>query len=47
MKRYNLYIPDNVMEALRALADDQATTYSALMRRILIAYLKHNGRLPK
>jgi len=47
MKRYNFFLPEDLVEALRQLAKEKDTTYSDLIRKILIGYMKHNGRLDR
>lgn len=39
MKRHNFFLPDDVVESLKAEAVKQRTTMSELIRQALIAYL--------
>lgn len=40
MKRYNFFLPEDVIEALKIVAKQKDMTHSALIRRILVAYVK-------
>jgi metal-responsive CopG/Arc/MetJ family transcriptional regulator len=44
MKRHNFFLPEDVMQELKALATERRTTTSEVIRQILIAYLKQHGR---
>jgi len=44
MKRRNFFLPEDVMEHLKALATERQTTTSEVIRQILIKYLKEHGR---
>lgn len=47
MKRYNFFLPDDLVVALKQLAKEKDTTYSDLIRKILLGYMKSNGRLDR
>jgi metal-responsive CopG/Arc/MetJ family transcriptional regulator len=45
MKRHNFFLPEDVMDHLKALATERRTTTSEVIRQILIEYLKSHGRI--
>ena len=42
MKRYNFFLPEELIEALKVIAQQKDLTHSALIRRILMAYVKQH-----
>lgn len=44
MKRYNFFLPTDLVETLKLLAKERGIKYSGLIRLILIDYVKQNGR---
>jgi metal-responsive CopG/Arc/MetJ family transcriptional regulator len=40
MKRYNFFLPEPVVEQLKEIANEKGTTTSALIRQVLIKYVK-------
>ena len=43
MKRFNFYLPEDLVKTLREIAKQKDTTYSDLIRRILLAYVKQQS----
>lgn len=44
MKRYNFFLPVDLVETLKQLAQERGLKYSGLIRLILIDYVKQHGR---
>jgi hypothetical protein len=42
MKRYNFFLPEELIETLKVIAQQKDMTHSALIRRILMAYVKQH-----
>jgi metal-responsive CopG/Arc/MetJ family transcriptional regulator len=47
VKRHNFFLPEDVVTELKAIAAERKTTYSEIIRQVLIDYLKANGRLDR
>lgn len=45
MKRHNFFLPEDVVAELKVIATERKTTYSEIIRQVLMDYLKANGRL--
>jgi metal-responsive CopG/Arc/MetJ family transcriptional regulator len=45
MKRHNFFLPEDVVEVLKEMAAEKHTTYSELIRKAIVEYLKSHGRL--
>ena len=42
MKRYNFFLPEELIETLKVIAQQKDMTHSALIRRILMTYVKQH-----
>lgn len=43
MKRFNFYLPEELVQTLKDMAKQKDTTHSDLIRRILLAYVKQQS----
>lgn len=47
MKRYNFYLPDELVERLKAISKEEHTTMSELIRQAVLRFVRDNERIPR
>jgi predicted transcriptional regulator len=47
MKRYNFYLPDELVEKLKVIAKERHTTLSEVIRQAIIYFVRDDERVPR